>query len=157
MNTGLIQTEIHTRNYASSYPNAYLLGVKQVDTSKEKQEQQPSQEIIEKNEVWQKALESGINLASTIADISNTKTVYQTALKNAETARIYATSELEKKKYELQIVQAQADLAVIMQAQRLAEIKQNGQSTKTIVYGVVAVAGVVSLGLVAYAIAKSRK
>lgn len=141
-----MQTEIHEILYGTSYPLPQLWGVRQVNDSTT-QEEETNNRQMDINQIEQAIQSGAADLTKCITDLSAMRIKSEESKRNYELALQSGLNTLEIAKYQLLLKQEDINLAEIQRVTELAEIARKEKTTKYLVWGGVAVAGIVTVGL----------
>lgn len=133
-------TTIHEILYGSPYPDPFLLGV-YGDTTDTYDRQEKISNIAD-------SVEKGTaQVVSAISTLQTLKLQSEESLRRYELAIQQGANELEINRIKLALAQEEVNLAEINRVIALAEIERKEQTTKYLVVGGVAVAGVVIVAM----------
>ncbi len=138
-------TTIHEILYGSPYPDPFLLGVRQVEDYGDTTDTYDRQEKI--SNIADSVEKGTAQVVSAISTLQTLKLQSEESLRRYELAIQQGANELEINRIKLALAQEEVNLAEINRVIALAEIERKEQTTKYLVVGGVAVAGVVIVAM----------
>lgn len=140
-----MKTEIHEILYGTSYPMRQLWGVRQVNVDNE--EKGTNERTADLNQIADSVERGAADLTTTLLQLREMKIASENAKQNYQLALQTSQNALEIQRINLLLKQEDVNIEEIKRVTDLAEIARKEKTTKYLVIGGVAVAGVITLAM----------
>lgn len=138
-------TWVHDITYGTTFPMRQLWGVRQVSDQTDEEITQNKQFDI--NKLEDSIIQGTADITAAITTLQAMKLQSEESQRNYQLALQSSATTLEIQKYQLLLKQEEVNLAEINRVIELAEIARKEKTTKYIVYGGVALAGILTVAL----------
>lgn len=141
-----MKTEIHEILYGTSYPMRQLWGVRQVNDI-DNEEKGTNERTADLNQIADSVERGAADLTTTLLQLREMKIASENAKQNYQLALQSSQNALEIQRLNLLLKQEDVNIEEIKRVTDLAEIARKEKTTKYLVIGGVAVAGVITLAM----------